>query len=259
MKYANQFIQKTNNSSVRTVLSNMLPQIESQIERVVKWEEAQKNARPVTEFGREIIEMTLIYDLVRSIGSYTQDSDEVVSFETGISMKGNFELVGTIKRDGQDHRFSTEVIIADGMINRAHYRYITKTSLPKVASKEAMEIKEDIKVMNKRRDIQSYANIIEKQLIEAKESYATLSVMSREDHRAEVMKQDWANVKWSDLCEETKEFSYDNSEAVQIELLNRHIGKATDREIRETKWVGDRVKMLTKALSNEMKKLEKLA
>ena len=51
MKYANQFIQKTNNSSVRTVLSNMLPQIESQIERVVKWEEAQENARPVTEFG----------------------------------------------------------------------------------------------------------------------------------------------------------------------------------------------------------------
>ena len=258
MKYANQFIQKTNNSSVRTVLSNMLPQIEAQIERVVKWEEAQKDSRPVTEFGREIIEMTLIYDLVRSIGSYTRNSDEVVSFETGISMKGNFELVGVIKRDGQDHRFSTEVIIADGMINRAHYRYITKTSLPKVVSQEAKEIKEDIKVMNKKRDLQSYANIIEKQLVEARESYAKLSAMSVEDHRAEVMKQDWTRVKWSDLCDETKEFSYDNSEAVQIEIVNRHIEKAIGRETRETKWVGDRVKMLTKALKKENEKLEKL-
>ena len=259
MKYANQFIQKTNNSSVRTVLSNMLPQIESQIERVVKWEEAQENARPVTEFGREIIEMTLIYDLVRSIGSYTQDSDEVVSFETGISMKGNFELVGTIKRDGQDHRFSTEVIIADGMINRAHYRYITKTTLPKVASKEAMEIKADIKVMNKRRDIQSYANIIEKQLIEAKESYATLSVMSREDHRAEVMKNDWANNVWSDIDSETQELQYNNDETVFLTFLNKNIENAIERELREVEYLVDRVKMLTKALKKENEKLEKLA
>tara|TARA_R110000772_G_scaffold176877_1_gene288515 strand:- start:737 stop:1516 length:780 start_codon:yes stop_codon:yes gene_type:complete len=259
MKYANQFIQKTNNSSVRTVLSNMLPQIESQIERVVKWEEAQENARPVTEFGREIIEMTLIYDLVRSIGSYTQDSDEVVSFETGISMKGNFELVGTIKRDGQDHRFSTEVIIADGMINRAHYRYITKTTLPKVASKEAMEIKADIKVMNKRRDIQSYANIIEKQLIEAKESYATLSVMSIEDHRAEVMKNDWANNVWSDIDSETQELQYNNDETVFLTFLNKNIENAIERELREVEYLVDRVKMLTKALKKENEKLEKLA
>ena len=259
MKYANQFIQKTNNSSVRTVLSNMLPQIESQIERVVKWEEAQKDARPVTEFGREIIEMTLIYDLVRSIGSYTQDSDEVVSFETGISMKGNFELVGTIKRDGQDHRFSTEVIIADGMINRAHYRYITKTSLPKVVSQEAKEIKEDIKVMNKKRDIQSYANVIEKQLIEARENYATLSVMSREDHRAEVMKNDWANNVWSDIDSETQELQYNNDETVFLTFLNKNIENAIERELREVEYLVGRVKMLTKSLKKENEKLEKLA
>ena len=120
---------------------------------------------------------------------------------------------------------------------------------------EISNVKEDIKVMNKRRDIQSYANIIEKQLIEAKESYATLSAMSREDHRAEVMKQERANVKWSDIDSETQELLYNNDETVFLTLMNKNIENAIERELRETKWVGDRVKMLTKALSNEMKKL----
>ena len=119
MKFTNETIATTKNNPLRVILTNMKPQIAKGIEMVVAQEEAMmQEKRPgyvVTEFGRECIELGLIFDLYKSVVSYTKDSDDVKNFESGVSIKGNFELSGTIVRDGEEHYFRCEAIIADGM------------------------------------------------------------------------------------------------------------------------------------------------
>ena len=153
MKFTNETIATTKNNPLRTILTNMKPQIAKGIEMCVAQEEASMQERrpgyKVTEFGRECIELGLIFDLYKSVVSYTNNSDEVKNFESGVSIKGNFELCGTIVRDGEEHSFYCEAIIADGMINRRHVRYITKTSLPKGEMVEANKVKAIIKKNNK--------------------------------------------------------------------------------------------------------------
>ena len=129
MRFTNKTIATTKNNALRTILTNMKPQIAKGIEMVVAQEEASmRERRPgykVNEFGRNSIELGLIFDLYKSVVSYTKNSDEVKNFESGLSIKGNFQLSGTIIRDGEEHSFYCEAIIADGAINRRHFRIIT--------------------------------------------------------------------------------------------------------------------------------------
>ena len=145
MKFTNETIATTKHNPLRVILTNMKPQIAKGIEMCVAQEEAMMQERNpnyvVTEFGKECIEMGLLFDLYKSVLSYTKESDEVKNFDSGYSIKGNFELSGTIVRDGEEHSFICEAIIADGAINRRHYRYITRTSLPKDNMEEANKIK----------------------------------------------------------------------------------------------------------------------
>ena len=151
MKFTNKQIATSKNEVLKTILVNMKPQINIAISLAVRHEQVMTK-RDVTEFGIECIEANLLFDLYKNVLSYTKNDDKIKSFSSGISIKGNFELYGVVVRDGQEHRFSTEAIIANGMINRAHYRYITKTNLPNARNtEEANAMKAIIKSNNKQK------------------------------------------------------------------------------------------------------------
>jgi hypothetical protein len=74
----------------------------------------------------------LTFDLVKSLEKYTKKGDELLTMNVSTGNKGNFEIKAKIKRDSEVYDFFTEVIYAGGFnIQRLHYRYITKTNLPK--------------------------------------------------------------------------------------------------------------------------------
>jgi hypothetical protein len=125
----------------------MESEIENRVESIASQIESKFN---VTNFDKKCIEISLINDLCKSVLVYTEDNDQVVQFESTISIKGNFEMYGFILRNGEKYRFTTECIIAEGYVQRRHFRYLTKTNLPKSGtSKVITEVKNEMKRLNK--------------------------------------------------------------------------------------------------------------
>lgn len=164
MKNTKQIIKTTSNQVLKAVLTLMHDQIIARKNETIKFEE-KITKRKVSEFGKEIIELSLIYDLCKSVIVYTNDNDVVKEFTSGISKKGNFEIYGTITRDGQDYSFSTEAIFAGGYnVQRLHIRYITKTKLPKANNLIiAAQIKTELKRLNKIQRIEKEIERLESQ------------------------------------------------------------------------------------------------
>jgi len=241
----------------------MKPQIAKGIEMVVAQEEAMmQEKRPgyvVTEFGRECIELGLIFDLYKSVVSYTKDSDDVKNFESGVSIKGNFELSGTIVRDGEEHYFRCEAIIADGMINRRHVRYITRTSLPKDNMEEANKIKLIIKKNNKIKSIQSYIDTLIGYKEDAQKKYDQGIVITREEWKAIIIKKgDWLGNNWESIFEDnlhiTRGWANEQEYLDWVDVANNG---SIDREINFVKSHLRRANQLDKSIAKEMVKLEK--
>jgi hypothetical protein len=85
--------------------------------------------------GLMLCRLHILSDLSKSIEKYTANGDKLISIGSSVSNKGNLEIVAMIERDGRVYRLETEVIYAGGYnIQRLHYRYITKTKLPKTGS-----------------------------------------------------------------------------------------------------------------------------
>ena len=80
------------------------------------------------------------------------------------------EIYAKIKRDDKVYNLNTEVIVASGMVQRAHYRYLTKTNLPKTGNKEfTSAIAEKIKKLTKQQKIEKEINDFEKRIKKTEE------------------------------------------------------------------------------------------
>ena len=260
MKFTNKIISTTNNQVLKVVLTNMREQIQQGVDEAVAYEQKQTN-RTVSEFGKECIELALLVDLVKSITSYTVDSDEVKEFTSSYSLKGNFEIYGVVVREGVDHNFRTEVIIADGMVNRRHYRYITKTSLDRVNKlEEVIKIKESIKSRKKVQRIQEFIDTLETYKSNAQEKVDLYSSYSDQEWIDEVIqKSSWKMVTevFEDFSKErlegcvfsTKEEFQDWKKGVNERRLQNAKDEIGMKELR--------VRQLNKSLSKEYVKLEK--
>ena len=258
MKFTNKTIVTTKNNALRTILTNMKPQIARGIEMVVAQEEA-KSGKSVSEFAKECIELGLIFDLYKSVVSYTKDSDDVKNFESGVSIKGNFELSGTIVRDGEEHSFICEAIIADGAINRRHLRYITRTSLPKDNMEEANKIKQIIKKNNKIKSIQSYIDTLISYKEDAQKKYDQGIVITREEWKAIIIeKGDWLGNNWESIFEDnlhiTRGWANEQEYLDWVDVANND---SIDWKIKFVKENLKRVAQLQKSIDKEIVKLEK--
>jgi len=187
MKNTKQIIETTSNQVLKAVLTLMHDQIIARKNETIAFEE-KITKRKVSEFGKEIIELSLIHDLCKSVIVYTNDNDVVKEFTSGISAKGNFEIYGTITRDGQDYSFSTEAIFAGGYnIQRLHIRYITKTKLPKAKNLLiAAQIKTELKRLNKIQRIEKEIERLELQINKYNDQIAVYS--------------NYTEQQWVDFC-----------------------------------------------------------
>ena len=257
MKFTDKQIATTKNEVLRTILKNMRPQIQKSIDLAII-EEQRVTKRDVTEFGIECLESALLFDLYKNVVSYTRNDDKIKSFSSGISIKGNFELYGVVVRDGQEYSFRTEAIIANGMINRAHYRYITKTNLPNARNtQEADNMKAIIKSNNKQQRM-----IQEIERVEKLKSNSILDV----ERMSNFSREDWINQlddklmtsNWDSYTQDQKDNGYHWSNENEYNVwLNEANERAIEREMDRLNWALSRVKRLDVSIIKENKKLEK--
>ena len=257
MKFTNKQIATTKNEVLKTILVNMKPQIQKSIELAII-QEQKATKRDVTEFGVECIESALLFDLYKNVVSYTRNDDKIKSFSSGISIKGNFELYGVVVREGQEYSFRTEAIIANGMINRAHYRYITKTNLPNARNtQEADNMKAIIKSNNKQQRMIQEITRLEKIKSDSVLKVETLTKFNR---------QDWINQlgdglmtsNWDSYTQEQKDNGYHWSNENEYNAwLNKVNEEAIENQMQRLQWAISRVKRLDASIVKENKKLDK--
>jgi hypothetical protein len=118
----------------------------------------------ITPRIEEMIRLSLVIDLMKALQNYILPTDELEQMNWYEGVKG-IEIHARINRSGETHHFMTEAITAGGYnIQRFHYRYITKTKMPRVMSDLAREYVEKQKRLNTverlEKEIETHQNLI---------------------------------------------------------------------------------------------------
>jgi predicted DNA-binding protein YlxM (UPF0122 family) len=160
-------------SSSGNIIEDLLEKLKKHISDLLqRYEESFEKTfeRKMSEYDKELAKWMITGDMVASIEKYTQPTDELVSVDATTSRKGNLEIYAKIKRGDEVYQLNTEVIVASGMVQRDHYRYLTKTNLPKTGNKEfTSAIAEKIKKLTKQQKIEKEINDFEKQIKKTEE------------------------------------------------------------------------------------------
>ena len=152
---------------VNVILDKLEPTIFEMVSQTEAWFE-EKFKQDFTDFDREMARLNLTLDMVKAVEKYTNPSDSLLSIKVNTSVKGNIEITAQIERDGVTYNLSTEAIYAGGYnIQRLHYRYITRTNIPRTgASTISKEFSEKIKRMSRierlNKDIEQYKTRVAK-------------------------------------------------------------------------------------------------
>ncbi len=148
---------------VNKLIDELDPVLDEMIEKFKEAYLKDFNKQP-TDYDILVRKLNLLYDMVKSIEVYTKIDDELIEFKTYNSPKGNLVIDSIIERDDKRYKLSTDVIYAGGYnIQSLHFRYITKTDLPRTGNKELSDnIKERIKKLEKNEKIQKEIDYYEK-------------------------------------------------------------------------------------------------
>ena len=132
-----QFINESKQDNiVNVILDSLEPTIVEMLAATEKWF-VETFKEEFTKYDREYARINLTYDMVKSIEMYTLPTDQLLSMNVRKSAKGNIEISSQIQRGENTYSFQTEAIYAGGHnIQRLHYRYIVKTSIPKTGASE---------------------------------------------------------------------------------------------------------------------------
>lgn len=151
-----QYMNESKNSTFsHSVLSTLEPTIIEMVEQIKKWiiENNDKKGikHTINQWEEEMIRLGLIKDMLKSFEKYTQPTDLLKTIQPRKGSKG-IELFATIIRDGEEYTYYTEAIGAGGYnIQSFHFRYLTKTNLPKpkIMGTLAKEYENKIKHLSK--------------------------------------------------------------------------------------------------------------
>jgi len=264
VKLFEQFILEYKTSGlIQTILDQIEPTIQEMVNEVEVW--FIKNFKtPFSDFDKEMTRLHVIADMVKSIEAYTEPTDQLISISPSRSRKGSIEIVAQIQRDGTAYRMSTEAIVAGGYnIQRAHYRYLTNTNLPKTGNSEATKAYAlEIKRMSKAEKINREIMALERDIERAKAKVAENSPKSDADI-AQILKDEghysYNNPSWEQIIKNDAAKNFNNSE----EEYNASVAKSKASGIdfwktQNIKWPSDRVKSLEKVLAKEKTKLAAL-
>jgi len=253
-------------SSTKGIIYDILLALEDDIQSLInKYEEVFQKTyeRPMSQYDKEHARLIITFDMIKSIEVYTLPTDILVSISSSVSHKGNLEISAIINRDGQNFNLNTEVIYVGGYnIVRLHYRYITKTNLPKTNSnKLTNEYSEKIKKLSKlekmNKEIESYRNRIKYN----DEKIATNSKLSDEEIFDLLLKEDnynYLTVTWDEIVRRGADKNYggeNDFKSKQQESINDAIDFWKTKNIR---WTIENNMALKKSLSKLETKLSQL-
>jgi hypothetical protein len=248
------------------LIDKILTTIEPTLEKLmVKYEENfyEETGRYFTEFQKENTILYLVFDMIRSIEKYTKTTDKLIYLSTRYSNKGNLEIIAKIERDEVIHNFSTEVIIAGGYnIQKAHYRYITKTTLPQTNNTELTNIySEKIKKLNKKEKLQKEIEY-DKNIISSCEKEISESIVLTDDEIIDLLiKGEHGRLlltTWnalSDDCYAKQNYTKESWEIHQKEYVDSCVDSWKRQHIY---WKQDRIKSAEISIKKSQEKLNKL-
>ena len=201
---------------VNVILNKLEPTIFEMVSQTEAWFE-EKFKQDFTDFDREMARLNLTFDMVKAIETYTNPSDTLLSIDVNTSIKNNIEITAQIERDGVTYNFSTEAIYAGGYnIQRLHYRYITRTNIPRTGSSTiSKEFSEKIKRMTR---VESLNKDIEQYKTRVAKAQAELAVDSKltDDEIVQTLKDkgDWYEwPTWKEIVKRGAAKNYNNDEA----------------------------------------------
>jgi hypothetical protein len=201
---------------VNVILNKLEPTIFEMVSQTEAWFE-EKFKQDFTDFDREMARLNLTFDMVKAIETYTNPSDTLLSIDVNTSIKNNIEITAQIERDGVTYNFSTEAIYAGGYnIQRLHYRYITRTNIPKTGSSTiSKEYSEKIKRMNRIERINKDIKQYETRVAKAQAELAHDSKLT-DDEIIQTLKdkKDWYEwPTWKEIVKRGAAKNYNNDEA----------------------------------------------
>ncbi len=218
-------------------MEDILSQLEPVIERLL--EQARKSYeerfdRPMTAWEETLTRLQMTYDLGRSIEAYTLPSDGLINLTAKGSPKGSIVIGCTISRDGVEHDMSTTVIYAGGWnIQRLHYRYLTKTTLPKTGQdSESRELLQKIKTLSKGEKISEEIARQHERIKGLQDLVAAAEAKTPAQIEAEVMASTIGRslkTTWQDVVSRGADKNYPGGEAEFIAGQSEHLKGAIDR------------------------------
>ena len=226
---------KTGNDFIDFLLNEIQPIVNQIIEKYEK--NAEKEGKPFTNYDRHFTELGLKYDLLKSLGSYTKPTDKLMYQKVSNSKKGTLVIEAIIDRDGVRYSLNTEVIYAGGYnIQRLHFRYITKTNLPRLNSNPyADKVKAQIQKLSKgeklKKEIEQYKSriITLNNNIEKLESQSDEETLRLDDYWS----SNYSKLDWDEIVRRgvAKNFDYNpknfekHKEEWRQEIINRKYQK----------------------------------
>jgi hypothetical protein len=103
-----------------------------------------KHSKLPTELDIEDFKLDISYNLLKTLESYILPTDELI--EIIFNYQNTIEVTIIINRDGENYYLTTDMVLAGGHnIQSLHYRYLTKTKLPKINKDFLNKQKQDLK------------------------------------------------------------------------------------------------------------------
>ena len=261
IKSYQQFLNESKSTGlIYTILDALEPTILSMVNEVEAWF-VKKFERPFSDFDREMTKLQVIADLVKSIEYYTEPTDKLLSITPSTSRKGNIEISAQIQRGTETYGLSTEAIVAGGYnIQRAHYRYITSTKLPRTGRSEiSKEYSDKIKRMSKAEKLNAEIKQYEARVTMAREDLAINSKLTDNEIIQTLKdKNDWYEwPTWSEIIKRDAAKNYNNDEA----YYNQNMIDSIAKKIESWKniniaWKEKSIVDLTKEITKLQNKLE---
>lgn len=259
MKYLKLFEDFILESTKEHVVSEILVSLADDIQNLIgKHEQSYQKQfeRPMSAYDKELTRLNIIFDMVKAIETYTLQTDSLVSVSSAISAKGNLEIFAQIQRGEQVYPFTTEVIYAGGYnIQRLHYRYITKTSIPstnnrQVTTEYANKIKRLTKLEKINLEIQRFTDRIEKNKETLQLNRAKTDAQIFDEIRSGKEYREWPS--WKEIVKRGADKNYNYSE----DLFNQKRIEDDKRQLEF--WKSMNVKSVANQLVAFQKELVKL-
>jgi len=264
IKTYNQFINESKENDIMNVILDSLEQtITEMAAEIETWFRKKFPKNIITKYDRESWRISLIRDMVKAVEKYTLPSDTLVDIQSNEGNKGNIEIIAKIQRDGEVYDFRTEAIYAGGNnIQVLHYRYITKTRLPKTGiSTLTKEYDAKYKKLSKLEKLNTEINRYQTRITKAEEDVAINSKMN-DDEIIQALKDggDWYEwPTWAEIVKRDAAKNYNNDEAYYNQQMEDSIAKKIEywKNINIT-WKERSIVELSKEIVKLQKKIDAL-